>query len=81
MIELWRIILVLAGTVVGSFGALFLKLGSKHFTLNFKKLITNYKLSIGILFYGLAIPPFIIAIKGAELSTPAFGINAAIIVR
>ena len=68
MIELWRILLVLAGTVVGAFGPLFLKLGSQDLSLNFKKLATNYNLFIGIIFYGIAIPPFIIALKGAELS-------------
>ena len=68
MIELWRVALVIFGTVIGSFGALFLKIGSKNFTPNFKKLITNYKLFLGVLLYGLAIPPFIIAIKGGELS-------------
>ena len=68
MIELWRVGLVLLGTIIGSFGPLFLKLGSKNFTPNFKKLITNYHLFVGIFLCGISTIPFIIAIKGGELS-------------
>ena len=68
MVELWRIALVLGGTVIGAFGALLLKLGSREFTLDFKKLITNYKLFLGIILYALATFPFIVAIRGSQLS-------------
>ena len=75
MAELWRIALVLLGTFIGAFGALFLKKGSQTLTLNFKKIKFNLKfilkilqLFLGLFLYGLATVPFIIAIKGAELS-------------
>jgi len=68
MIELWRIALILSGTIIGAFGALLLKLGSRNFVLNFKKLITNYKLFIGLFLYVVSTIPFIIAIKNAQLS-------------
>jgi multidrug transporter EmrE-like cation transporter len=66
--SLWSIILVIVLTVIGSFGSLFLKLGSKTFSFNPVKLLKNYKLIIGFLLYGIAVPLFIIALKGGELS-------------
>lgn len=68
MIEFWRISLIIGGTVLGAFGALLLKLGSQHFTFNFKKLVTNWKLFLGIFLFGISTIPFIIAIKGGQLS-------------
>jgi len=68
MVEFWRIALVIFGTFIGAFGALFLKLGSRNFNLNYKTLIKNYQLFLGVLLYGLATLPFIIAIKSSQLS-------------
>lgn len=68
MIELWRIGLVILGTIIGAFGALLLKMGSQNFTLNIKKLITNYKLFFGLVLYAISTIPFIIAIKNSQLS-------------
>jgi len=42
--ELFSILLVFIGTIIGSFGALYLKIGSKDFSINIKKMIRNYKL-------------------------------------
>ena len=66
--ELWSILLVFIGTIIGSFGALYLKIGSKDFSINIKKLIRNYKLILGFVFYGISSIFFIIALTGGELS-------------
>jgi len=66
--ELWSILLGFIGTIIGSFGALFLKIGSKDISINIKKLIRNYKLILGFVFYGISSIFFIIALTGGELS-------------
>jgi len=66
--ELWSILLVFIGTIIGSFGALYLKIGSKDISINIKKLIRNYKLILGFVFYGISSIFFIIALTGGELS-------------
>ncbi|MBR9699625.1 EamA family transporter [Candidatus Woesearchaeota archaeon] len=68
MTELWAVLLVLIATTVGSFGPIFLKKASHKLTRNVKKLITNYHLYIGILFYALGTILFIPALKGGDLS-------------
>ena len=66
--QLWAIATVLFGTIIGSFGALYFKIGSKDFSINIKKLIKNYKLILGFLFYGISSIFFVIALTGGELS-------------
>ena len=66
--ELLSILLVFIGTIIGSFGALYLKIGSKDFSINIKKLIRNYKLIFGFLFYALSSVFYVIALKWGELS-------------
>lgn len=66
--SLWAIILTISLTIIGSFGAFFLKLGSEKFSFNPFELLKNYKLILGFLLYGTVIPLFIIALKGGELS-------------
>jgi multidrug transporter EmrE-like cation transporter len=61
------ILLVLLGSVIGSFGAVFLKLGAAPLK-NGLKYIFNLKLLFGIaLFVGSSIP-FIMGVKHGELS-------------
>ena len=68
MTEAWAIGLVFFATVIGSFGSLFLKFGAEHFTLDLKKLLTNYKVILGLLIYVLSSVLFIAALRGGELS-------------
>lgn len=66
--SLWSIILVLIATIIGSFGALFIKLGSKTFSFSPIQLLRNYKLILGFFLYGITYIIFIIALKGGDLS-------------
>ncbi len=66
--ELWAVGLVILGTIIGALGPIYLKKGSKNFSLNIVKLITNYNLIAGCFFYGLATIVFIPALRGGELS-------------
>ena len=66
--ELWAVGLVILGVVVGSFGPIFLKKSSKTFSLNPLKMLKNYNLITGILFYAFGTIVFIPALKGGELS-------------
>jgi drug/metabolite transporter (DMT)-like permease len=65
--ELWAIGLVLASTLLGSFGPIFLKRASGAMHLNFKSL-TNPNFIAGLFFYAIGTAMFIPALKGGELS-------------
>ena len=62
--SLWAMALAVLVTIIGTFGALFVKLGSKTFSFNPLKLIKNYKLMIGVVLYVLGNILFIFALKG-----------------
>ena len=66
--QLWAIATVFFATIIGAFGALYFKIGSETISLDIKKLIKNYKLILGFLFYGVSSIFFIIALTGGELS-------------
>ena len=66
MIELWRIGLCLGSIVVGSFGPIYLKRGSKK--LAKISLFKNCELFAGCLFYVGGVSLFIPALKGGPLS-------------
>ncbi|MGB9748372.1 MAG: EamA family transporter [Candidatus Woesearchaeota archaeon] len=59
--------LVIIATMMGAFGSLFLKFGSKKKT-GLRELLRNYELIIGFLLYGSSTIPFIAALKFGELS-------------
>ncbi len=66
-------IAITIATIIGSFGALFLKLGSSRLNIqfNFKGLmsiIMNYRLILGVFFYGLSSVFFLLALRVGELS-------------
>ena len=65
---LWAIVVVLVACVIGAFGALFLKKGATNISFNFKKLIRNKKLFLGVIAYGISTIMFIPALKYGELS-------------
>ena len=64
----WAIGLVIVASIVGALGPIYLKKGAKNFKFDFKVLITNYALMLGVLFYGSATIIFIPALRGGELS-------------
>jgi len=66
--ELWAIGLVIAATLVGSFGPILLKKASAKKLSEFSSLIKNYHLFGGVFLYGLGTLLFIPALKGGDLS-------------
>ncbi len=66
--SLWAIALTLIATIFGSFGALFLKQGSKTFSFNLTKLLKNYNIILGFFLYGVAYVLLILALKEGKLS-------------
>jgi len=61
------ILLVLLASLIGSFGAVFLKLGAAHLNRGFRYIV-NWQLGFGIaLFLGSSIP-FLIGLRNGELS-------------
>lgn len=62
------IMLVIIGTIIGAFGAVFLKKGSRHFTFKISKLAKNYNLIMGVVLYGFSTVPFLVALKAERLS-------------
>jgi len=61
------ILLVLLASLVGSFGAVFLKLGAAHLSRGFRYIL-NRQLGLGVaLFLGSSVP-FLIALHNGELS-------------
>jgi drug/metabolite transporter (DMT)-like permease len=65
---LWAIALALFAQVIGSFGALGLKLGARHFSLRPLALLRNYYLMGGLAGYGGSSVLVLIALKHGELS-------------
>ncbi len=66
--QLWSIIVVFIGTIIGAFGALFFKQGADNLKLNLKVLLKNHKLVLGFILYFISAVFYIIALKGGELS-------------
>ena len=66
--EIWAVGLVVLASIIGSFGLVFIKKGSKRFKLRLKALLVNHEFIIGIFFYVVATVLFIPALKGGELS-------------
>jgi multidrug transporter EmrE-like cation transporter len=61
------ILLVLLASFIGSFGAVYLKLGAAHMKKGFRHIV-NWELALGIgLFLGSSVP-FVIGLKHGELS-------------
>jgi multidrug transporter EmrE-like cation transporter len=61
------ILLVLLASLIGSFGAVFLKLGAGHLNRGFRYIL-NWQLGLGVaLFVGSSIP-FLVGLRHGELS-------------
>lgn len=62
------IILVLFGSFIGSFGAVFLKLGAEHMQGSLRTLLNNYWLATGIVLYLLSSVFYMMGVAQGELT-------------
>ena len=62
------IILVLFGSFIGSFGAVFLKLGAEHMHGSLARLLNNYWLAIGVVLYLLSSVFYIMGVAQGQLT-------------
>jgi drug/metabolite transporter (DMT)-like permease len=62
------IILVLFGSFIGSFGAVFLKLGAEHMRGSLSRILNNYWLAIGITLYLLSSVFYIMGVAQGQLT-------------
>lgn len=62
------IVLVLFGSFIGSFGAVFLKLGAEHMRGSLARLLNNYWLAIGIVLYLLSSVFYIMGVAQGQLT-------------
>lgn len=67
MISLMTTTLVIVTSILGSFGSLFLKLGSGKITKSWKTFL-NWRLISGIGLYGLSVVTYVVALKGQDLT-------------
>jgi len=61
------ILLVLSASLIGSFGAVFLKMGAAHLKRGFRYIL-NWQLGAGIFLFLASSIPFLIGVKHGELS-------------
>jgi multidrug transporter EmrE-like cation transporter len=61
------ILLVLSASLIGSFGAVFLKMGAAHLKRGFRYIV-NWQLGAGIFLFLASSIPFLIGVKHGELS-------------
>src|SRR5437868_14895127 len=59
---------VLGGSFVGSFGAVFLKLGASRLEKSIASILTNWRLALGVFFYLLSSVFFVFGVRNGELS-------------
>lgn len=62
------IALVLFGSFVGSFGAVFLKAGAQRLHLSFPALLANWRLAAGVVAFLLSSVFFVLGLRHGELS-------------
>ena len=62
------IILVLFGSFIGSFGAVFLKLGAEHMRGSVFSLLTNYWLGVGVVLYLLSSVFYMMGVSQGQLT-------------
>ncbi len=61
-------VLVIVGSFIGSFGAVLLKSGAGRLSRHWRVLVTNWRLALGILAYGLSSVFFVLANTKGELT-------------
>jgi multidrug transporter EmrE-like cation transporter len=62
------ILLILTSSLIGSFGAVFLKLGAEHMKGSFRSFVRNYWLAIGVCLYLLSSVFFVMGVAQGELT-------------
>jgi len=62
------IVLVLFGSFIGSFGAVFLKLGAEHMQGSLKRIFNNYWLGVGIVLYLLSSVFYMMGVAQGQLT-------------
>jgi multidrug transporter EmrE-like cation transporter len=62
------IFLILTSSFIGSFGAVFLKLGAEYMKPGIKGFVTNYRLGAGIALYLLSSVFFVMGVAQGELT-------------
>ncbi|MBV9611536.1 MAG: EamA family transporter [Acidobacteriaceae bacterium] len=62
------IVLVLFGSFIGSFGAVFLKLGAEHLRGSLARLFTNYWLGVGVVLYLLSSVFYMMGVSQGQLT-------------
>ena len=62
------IILVLFGSFIGSFGAVFLKLGAEHMKGSLSRILNNYWLAVGIALYLLSSVFYMMGVSQGQLT-------------
>lgn len=68
MTNLVAIAWVATGSFIGSFGAVFLKIGATHLSRNLRSLLTNWRLALGVFLYLLSSVFYIIGVSKGDLS-------------
>jgi len=68
MIELYSLVLVIVGCVIGAYGGILLKKASATLKPTLSSVIHNRYLISGVLIYGIGTVMYIIALRGGELS-------------
>lgn len=58
---------ITAGTFIGSFGALFLKIGAGHLS-GLKSILTNWRLALGVALYLLSSVFYLVGVSKGDLS-------------
>ncbi len=59
---------VILASFIGSFGAVFLKIGSGRLQGNVTSVLTNWRLAVGVAFYLFSSVLFLLGVKQGELS-------------
>jgi multidrug transporter EmrE-like cation transporter len=59
---------VIAASFIGSFGAVFLKIGSGRLQGNLTSVLTNWRLAVGVAFYLFSSVLFLLGMRQGELS-------------
>lgn len=62
------IVLVLISSFIGSFGAVFLKLGAEHMRPGIKGIVSNYRLALGVGLFLLSSVFFVMGVAQGELT-------------
>lgn len=70
--QLWAILLVIVGDMIGSLGSVLLKIGSGAITRDIRSVYTNYRRTLflvaGLGLFGFSAILFTIALRGGDLS-------------